>query len=279
MRTLLGEVKKIHMTKNRIDQTFERLKKQNRKAFIPYITAGYPDIKTTKILVQKFEKIGCDIVELGVPFSDPIADGPVIQMASQKALEKGVSLKIIIQMVKELREKIKIPIVLMAYYNPIFVYGIKKFVQDATKNGVDGVIIPDLPPEEAQEIIDIAKKYSLNTIFLLTPTSSKKRIRIVAKKGTGFIYYVSVVGVTGERKELPEQLVEEIKFIKSLTHRPICVGFGISNPQQAKTLAQHCDGVIVGSAIVKKIQENVHSKDILGKTAFFVEGLLRAVKS
>ncbi|MBA2124220.1 tryptophan synthase subunit alpha [bacterium Unc6] len=267
------------MTKNRIDQTFERLKKQNRKAFIPYITAGYPDIKTTKILVQKFEKIGCDIVELGVPFSDPIADGPVIQMASQKALEKGVSLKIIIQMVKELREKIKIPIVLMAYYNPIFVYGIKKFVQDATKNGVDGVIIPDLPPEEAQEIIDIAKKYSLNTIFLLTPTSSKKRIRIVAKKGTGFIYYVSVVGVTGERKELPEQLVEEIKFIKSLTHRPICVGFGISNPQQAKTLAQHCDGVIVGSAIVKKIQENVHSKDILGKTAFFVEGLLRAVKS
>jgi tryptophan synthase alpha chain len=266
------------MQTNRIDQTFKNLRKQNKKALIPYITAGYPDLATTRALIKKFASVGVDIIEIGIPFSDPIADGPVIQMASESALKNGIALKNIIRMVKELRESIDLPIIFMTYYNPIFAYCIEKFVQHATKAGIDGIIVPDLPPEEADEMVKISKKHLLDVIFLATPTSSKERIQIISKKSTGFIYYVSVTGVTGERQLFPKKIIEEIHLIKNISSKPVCVGFGISTQKQAGEVASYCDGVIVGSAIVKKIQENISSESLVENVTQFVQKMLEAVK-
>lgn len=251
---------------NRIDKKFKALKQKKRKAFIAFITAGYPDLRTTERLVLEFAKSGVDIVELGAAFSDPLADGPVIQESSQAALEKKINLTDILHLVKRLRRQTEIPICLMTYYNLIFCFGEKKFVRQATQAGIDGIIIPDLPPEEAKTLRRLAKN-KLATVFFLSPTSPAKRIKLVAGASEGFIYYVSLTGVTGARNRLPSDIAGHLKTIKRLTHKPVCVGFGVSHPQQVKEIYKIADGVIVGSAIIRKIKANLSSKNLVKNVA------------
>ncbi|HNV24544.1 MAG TPA: tryptophan synthase subunit alpha [Candidatus Omnitrophota bacterium] len=258
---------------NRIDEKFKELKAKKKKAFIAFITAGYPDLKTTKELVLSFARVGVDIIELGVPFSDPLADGPTIQTASYKALQKGITLEKILKLVAEIREISQIPIVLMSYYNPIFYYGEKRFVECAKKCGVDGVIIPDLPPEEAKNLIVTAKKNDFSTVFFLSPTTKKPRIKNIVNASSGFIYFVSVSGVTGVRNQFSSSIKGKIIAVKKITKKPICIGFGISTPQQVKTMSQISDGVIVGSAIVSEILKHEGRKDLVRKVSFFVSQL------
>ena len=239
---------------NRIEKLFKKLKAQNKKAFIPYVMAGDPSIEKTKEIVLMFEECGADIVELGVPFTDPLADGPTIQRAAERALKNGVTLKKVIAIVKDLRQKTKIPLVLMTYYNPVFKYSEERFIADAKDAGVDGVIIPDLPPDEAGEFIRLAKNAAIASIFLLAPTSTEDRIKKVASSSTGFIYYVSITGITGAQLLLDGSIEKSINGIRRITDKPVAVGFGVSTPDEAKAVAVISDGVIIGSAIVKKAQ-------------------------
>jgi tryptophan synthase alpha chain len=241
---------------SRIKEKFRELKKKKKKALIPYIMAGDPSLEKTKDVVLMFEECGADIVELGVPFTDPLADGPTIQRASERALKKGITLKKVISFVKDLRQSSRIPLVLMTYYNPVFKYGEESFVRDAKDAGVDGVIIPDLPPDEAGNLIHSSEKASLDTIFLLAPTSTSERIKKVAKVSRGFIYYVSVTGITGSRLLLDGSIETLISEIRKYTDKPIAVGFGVSTPEEASAVSKVSDGVIVGSAIVKRIYES-----------------------
>jgi tryptophan synthase alpha chain len=245
---------------NRIDKKFKELSADKKKAFIAYICAGDPDMPTTEKIAIELDTVGVDIIELGIPFSDPLADGPTIQKASQRALGKGVNIDKILHLVKSLRKKIDTPIVLMGYYNPIFHYGILDFVKHAKRAGVDGVIIPDLIPEEADEFIVAARQYCLSTVFLASPTSTIKRLRLISSKSTGFIYYVSVAGVTGTRRNLDAGIKKNIQRIKKISSKPVCVGFGVSTPGQVRTMSAFSDGVIVGSAIIKIIEKNLNNK-------------------
>lgn len=238
-----------------ISKTFNNLKKQGRKAFIPYIMAGDPSVERTKGLIKVLEECGADIIELGVPFTDPVADGPVIQRAAERALANGVTLRKVVSLVREIRLFSKIPIVLMTYYNPVFKYGEEAFIRDASEAGVDGLIIPDLPPDEAGSLIPVARKHRVDTIFMLAPTSTPERIKKVAKSSRGFIYYVSITGITGARLLLEESVAESISRVRGLTKTHVAVGFGVGSPEEAKAVAALADGVIVGSAIVKRLSE------------------------
>lgn len=242
--------------KSRISRSFLSLKKQNRKAFIAYIMAGDPNIQRTKEMVSILEDCGVDIIELGVPFSDPLADGPTIQAAAQRALEAGTTLHTVIDLVADLRKSTQIPIILMTYYNPIFKYGERQFIEDACAAGVDGIIVPDLPPDEAGRMILLSKKRPFDVIFLLAPTSTEERIKKVCKASRGFIYYVSITGITGSKLSLDPAIESHMNRIRSVSDTPIAVGFGISSPGEATLVSQFADGVIVGSAIVKKVNES-----------------------
>ena len=239
----------------RIGKAFKRLKKDGGKAFIPYIMAGDPSLETTKETVLMLEQCGADIVELGVPFSDPLADGPTIQRAAERALKNNVTLRKVIAFVKDIRSSTQIPLILMTYFNPVFKYGSERFIRDASDANVDGLIIPDLPPDEAADFIKHARKANLDTIFLLAPTSTEDRIRIVTKASKGFLYYVSITGTTGSGLLFDGSMERLISEIKGCTDTPIAVGFGVSTPEDAAAVAKVADGVIVGSAIVKKLHE------------------------
>ncbi|UCE18948.1 MAG: tryptophan synthase subunit alpha [Gemmatimonadota bacterium] len=262
---------------SRIDETFKVLLKKESKALITYITAGDPDIETTLKLVPVLEDNGADIVELGVPFSDPLADGTTIQRASQRALGKGASLQAILQAAAEIRTRTSLPLALMSYYNPIMHYGIEAFVDDASKAGVDGVIIPDLPPEEAAECRNISDTMDLNLIFLVAPTSTLERIRMVEEYSSGFIYCVSVTGVTGARREMYEGLNGFIQRVRACTVKPLAVGFGIATPEQARQVAQWADGVIVGSALVNIIERAKDFEEMAREIGSFVKGMKRRI--
>jgi len=218
--------------------------------------AGDPSLARTRDIVLMFEECGADIVELGVPFTDPIADGPTIQRASERALKAGVTLKKVIAFVKELRKSTQIPIVLMTYYNPVFKYGEENFIKDAKDAGVDGVIVPDLPPDEGEYFIQQSMKAGLSTIFLLAPTSTVGRIKKVVKASKGFIYYVTITGVTGAALLLDSSIETLVSEIRKYTDKPIAVGFGVSTPEEASAVAKVSDGVIVGSAIVRRLHES-----------------------
>jgi tryptophan synthase alpha chain len=263
----------------RIEDKFKELKKRKKTALIPFITAGDPDIKTTKALVLEMEKRGADIIELGVPFSDPIADGPTIQEADIRALKHKTSLKDALNLVENLRKKTEIPLVLMTYYNLLYKYGIEKFVTQAKRSGVDGVIAADLPIEEASELKKYARRSNLDTIFLVSPTSSPQRLKLIAKESRGFIYYVSLTGVTGAREELAKDLISSLKRLKRLTPKPIAVGFGISRPEHIRKIKRSADGAVVGSAIISVIEKNLKSKNLVKKVGDFVEGLAQACES
>ncbi len=243
----------------RIDKVFSDARRNGRKALIPYIMAGDPNLDTTITLVKALEAAGADLIELGIPFSDPIADGPVILRAAMRALRHDTSLTQVLETVRELRKHTQIPIVFMSYYNPIFVYGDANFAKDAVAAGVDGVIIPDLPPEEAADLTKAAREHGLSTIFLLAPTSNQTRINKVCRQASGFVYYVSLTGITGSKLTDFADVAERIGEIRKKTGKPICVGFGISTPDQARAAGKAADGVIVGSALVRIIEEKIEA--------------------
>lgn len=259
---------------NRIERKFQELKRKNKKAFCVFITCGDPDLKTTRRLLIEFDKIGVDLIELGLPFSDPLADGPVIQRASERALKNRINPKKAFNLVRELREKIDVPLCLLTYYNLIFCYPERLFLRDAKESGIDGLIIPDLPPEEARDLIRQASRLNLDIIFFLSPTSTKERMKLVSKVSKGFIYYVSLTGVTGEREKLSKDLIRNILLIKKFTKKPVLVGFGISKPEQIREVCKVSDGVIVGSAIVRRIEENMGRKDLVERVVNFVKNLM-----
>jgi len=258
---------------NRIDKKFKELRRQGKKAFIPFIMAGDPSLAVTKKLISELYISGADIIELGVPFSDPIADGLTIQKASERGLKSKTTLPGVFSLVKEIRGQIQTPVVFLIYYNLVFHYGLERFVKDAVCSGVDGVVIPDLPPEESKDLCKIAKKNKFSVIHLLAPTSSIDRIKKVSGAATGFIYYVSLTGTTGARKKLPEELGENLRNIKKITDVPVCVGFGISTPGQVKEVQKFADGAIVGSAIIKLIETNIGKRDLVKKVGEFTRKL------
>jgi tryptophan synthase alpha chain len=259
---------------NRIEKKFKELNNARQKAFIAFITAGYPNLEITEKLVIEFERSGVDIIELGVPFSDPMADGPIIQEASCAALKKNIRLIDILNLVKKLRRRVNIPILLMSYYNPIFSLGDNKFISLAIASGVDGVIIPDLPADEGKDFILKANKSGLNNICFISPTTSLKRIKLISTLARGFIYYVSLTGVTGARKALASNLKQNIKIIKRYTNKSVCVGFGVSSRKQVSEAGKIADGVIVGSAIVAKIKENINNPFLVKRVGEFVRELM-----
>lgn len=265
---------------NRIDKTFKELREQKKKAFIPYITAGDPDMKTSFEAIKALASAGADIIEIGIPFSDPIADGPTIQKAVQRSLDAGCSVKKVFDMVKSLRKHTDVPFVFMTYYNIVLNYGLSGFVGDALKSGADGIIVPDLPIEEADELIKHADKGKFDVILLAAPTTPLIRFKKIARRSRGFIYYVSLTGVTGARKDIPKKITNVISILKKATNKPICVGFGVSTPGQAKKIADIADGVIVGSALINVIDKNIRSKKkIVSEIKRFASALAKAVHS
>lgn len=265
---------------NRIDKKFQDLRKQNTRAFMPYLCAGDPTPQLTTELLLTLEAAGADLIELGVPFSDPIADGPTIQRASERALKHRISLRQILDMVSELRQKTEIPIALMSYYNPIFRMGEAQFCKAAQEAGVDGVIVPDLPVEEAHPLLDVAPQYGLSTIFLVAPTSPPTRMKSIATVSTGFIYCVSLTGVTGVRRTVSAEVASMIAEIRKHTDKPLSVGFGVSTPEHANQVAAVADGVIVGSAIINVIEDNMDDETkLIAAVKQFASELAAAVKA
>lgn len=262
---------------NRISEKFAELQAGGRKALISFITAGDPDLEKTKELIKVIEKAGSDIIELGVPYSDPLADGPVIQEASQRALKAGATLKKILQTVREVREETNVPIVLMTYYNPLLRYGLEALAHDAAASGVDGFIVPDLPVEESQTLGELLTGAGLYLIPLVAPTSGSNRIKKITENARGFVYCVSLTGVTGTRNSVATDLGEFISRIRKETALPLAVGFGISTPEQAASVASLADGVIVGSAFVKTIGELGKSDALLDTVYNKVRELKQAV--
>ncbi len=240
---------------NRISQKFADLRERGRSAFIAYITAGDPTLAATVRLVHEFERRGVDIVELGVPFSDPIADGPVNQEAAMRALKNEVGIGDVLATVLEIRRESSIPIIFFAYYNTILSYGLEMFVNDASDAGLDGALVLDLPPEEAGEYKRLMDSKGLATVFLVSPITPEDRLKRIADLASGFVYYVSQMGVTGERECVAETIPAMVHRIRALTDTPVAVGFGVSSPEQVREIAGCADGVIVGSSIVRRIGE------------------------
>jgi tryptophan synthase alpha chain len=261
----------------RIEARFTALKKDRRKAFVAYLTAGDPDLETTAGLIPALEAAGVDVIEIGVPFSDPTADGPVIPAASQRALKKGATLAKILAMIAALRQRSAIPIVLFGYYNPILSYGPDRFAADAAASGIDGILVVDLPPEEAGELRQHTDKAGLAFITLVAPTTDSPRVKKILRGATGFVYYISVTGVTGTAAALPDDVRRDVERIKALTPLPVAVGFGISTPKQAAAIAPLADGVVIGSALVRLISEKGNSADIISAASAYAGGIRRAI--
>ncbi len=243
-------------------------------ALIPYITVGYPSIEATLKVVPLLASSGCDIVELGIPFSDPLADGATIQKASFYALKNGVTPQLCLEVAKQLRQLVDIPLVFMTYFNPVFSYGLEEFCSACASSGVSGLIIPDLPPEEGLELEAVTQRQNLDLIYLLAPTSTEERIRLVAQRSRGFIYLVSLTGVTGARDKLSSGLEAFVARVRKVATQPLCVGFGISTPEQVRHVARIADGVIVGSRIIQLME----AKDnFISLVSDFINGLRHAL--
>jgi tryptophan synthase alpha chain len=271
----MKDKKNIHSPVNRVERLFAEKKANGKTALILFLTAGYPDMKTTEALIPELEKSGADLIELGVPFSDPIADGPTIQKASSAALDSGCTLKKILALVKRLRKKTQIPIILFSAYNPFFKYGIKKLIEDSSEIGVDGFLIPDLPPTEADELISACDEKDLSHIFLVAPNTPPSRANEIMKRSTGFIYYISTCGVTGARDKLDSSIDSHLKKMRQKTKTPVCVGFGISRPEHVSALKENADGIIVGSALIKEISKGRDLEDRVRRAKRFTRRLSR----
>ncbi|MCL0081796.1 tryptophan synthase subunit alpha [Dehalococcoidia bacterium] len=257
---------------SRIEQVFAG---KSHKALIAYVTVGYPSLAATLEIVPVLASGGCDIVELGIPFSDPLADGPTIQRASYEALRQGITPEICLEVAHQLRQQVDIPLIFMGYYNPVLHYGLEPFCSKCARVGIDGLIIPDLPPEEGAELEGLAQRQGIDLIYVLAPTSSDKRIELVAERARGFIYLVSVTGTTGARGALPQEMEGFVARVRQRTRRPLCVGFGISTPEQARRVSSVADGIIVGSRIIQLVEEDAS----LAKLQAFVGRLREAVQT
>jgi tryptophan synthase alpha chain len=263
---------------NRVVEKFNHLKKAAQKGFIVYIGAGDPNLTATRELALAFDQAGVDVLELGVPFSDPLADGLVNQLAAQRGLESGTTPPKVLKTIESIRKHSQIPIVLYIYFNLIHKVGMKKFIANAARAGVDGLLVLDLPPEESDNYETLMKKNGLCHIYLVAPTTPEDRMEFIVKHGSGFIYYVSREGVTGMQKQISSNLASQVAKLKAHTGLPIAVGFGVSNPEQAKLVAQEADAVVVGSPIVNQIAKHGKSKDLAKRVGKFVQSLGDAVK-
>ena len=265
--------------RNRIAAKFTELRARHEAALIPYIVAGDPDLDRTRRLVFELEARGADLIELGVPFSDPVADGPANQRAAARGLKSGATIPAILSLVADLRRRTQIPLILFGYYNPIFHYGCDRLCTDAARAGVDGLLTVDLPPEEAQELARPAKDAGLDIICLLAPTTPLERSRIIARSASGFLYYVSVAGVTGARANLAHDLPENVRGLRTVTDLPIGVGFGVSTPGQAHEIAAFADAVVVGSAISQLIEAHAQSEGLVEIVGEFAGSLKAAIRT
>ena len=264
---------------NRIIAKFAQLKSAGKKGFIVYIGAGDPNLEATRQLALAFDKSGVDVLELGVPFSDPLADGLVNQLAAQRGLESGTTPPKLLETIVAIRKKSQIPIVLYIYFNLIHRVGLEKFINDAAKAGVDGLLVLDLPPEESDNYEALMSKAGLCHIYLVAPTTPEDRMELIVKRGSGFIYYISREGVTGMQTKVASNLASQVAKIRAHTSLPIAVGFGISNPEQAKLVASEADGCVVGSAVVNQIAEHGKSPQLVAKVSAFVKSLADAVRT
>jgi tryptophan synthase alpha chain len=264
---------------NRIEERFAQLRREGKKGFIVYIGAGDPQLAATRDLALAFDKAGVDILELGVPFSDPLADGLVNQLAAQRGLESKTTPPKLLETIAAIRKQSEIPIVLYIYFNLIHRISIEKFIRDAAKAGVDGLLVLDLPPEESDNYEALMCKHRLCHIYLVAPTTPEERMEFIVKRGSGFIYYISREGVTGMQSKVASNLAQQVSKIRTHTKLPVAVGFGVSNPEQAKLVAQNADAVVVGSAVVNQIAEHGKSKELVQRVSKFVKLLGDAVKS
>jgi tryptophan synthase alpha chain len=264
---------------NRIVEKFARLKKAGQKGFIVYIGAGDPNLAATRELALAFDRVGVDVLELGVPFSDPLADGLVNQLAAQRGLESGTTPPKVLETVAAIRQRSEIPVILYIYFNLIHKVGLERFIKAAAKAGVDGMLVLDLPPEESDNYETLMRQAGLCPIYLVTPTTPEDRIELIVKRGSGFIYYVSREGVTGMQVRVASNLASQVAKIRAHTKLPIAVGFGISTPEQARTVASVADAVVVGSAVVNQIAKHGKSKDLVKRASAFVKSLAGSVKA
>ena len=264
---------------NRIIKRFERLRQRNEKGFIVYIGAGDPDLEATRRLALAFDEIGVDVLELGVPFSDPLADGLVNQLAAQRGLESGATPPRVLETVAAIRRDSQMPVVLYIYFNLAHRYGLEKFIHDAARAGVDGLLMLDLPPEESGNYEPLMRAAGLCNIYLVAPTTPGDRVELIVKRATGFVYYVSREGVTGMQEKVAANLAQMTARIREHTELPIAVGFGISNPEQAKLVAACADAVVVGSAVVNEIARHGKSEQMVFRVSQFVQSLANAVNS
>jgi tryptophan synthase alpha chain len=263
---------------SRIGPCFERLRARGEKALVPFVTAGDPDLGTTEALVLAMAAAGADLIELGVPFSDPIAEGPTIQRASERALARGTSLRRVLELVKRLRARCDVPLLLMGYANPFYAMGARGFASAAAEAGVDGVIVADLPPEEGADLYGAAAQAGIDGVLLAAPTTTDARLRLLVERTRGFLYYVSLTGVTGARAELAADLAAAIARVKALSDVPVCVGFGVSTPDHAREIAGFADGVVVGSAIVERVERAPTPDEAVDAVAQFVAELKLATR-
>lgn len=262
---------------NRLKLTVEESGLKKQKLFCGFLTLGFPDLKTTETCIWECEKAGVDILELGFPFSDPLADGPTIQKASEKALENGVRIPDAFKLIKRLRsEGLKMPVVFFTYLNPVLEYGYEKFVTEARQSGFDALLVPDLPPDEEKDLQVLCKLHDLSLVFLIAPTTPLPRAKQIAEASTGFVYYVSLRGVTGARAAVSSDLHGHLQQVRKQTDKPVLVGFGVSTAQQAKQIAGLSDGVIVGSAMINQIQRPDFSAKSFGS---FVKEMVQATRS
>lgn len=264
---------------SRIEKTFTALMQRDETALIPFITAGDPDLDKTLQLVLTLEKAGADLIELGMPFSDPMADGPTIQAASERALAAGTTLEQVLALVADIRQQSQIPLVLMGYYNPIFRYGAEDFAGAAAAAGVDALLLVDLPPEEVGEVSEIMKQAGIAMITLLAPTTPAERMGRLARCSEGYLYYVSMTGVTGAQKISPTDIKDAVEDLKKMSRVPVAVGFGITTVDDAKAVGSFADGVVVGSALVKIIEERGQEQDLLARVEEYVSGLKKGLLS
>ncbi|NLN27779.1 MAG: tryptophan synthase subunit alpha [Firmicutes bacterium] len=263
---------------SRISDTFTRLKGEGRAALMPYITAGHPTLPATEALLFALEESGADMIELGIPYSDPLADGPTVQRAGQIALQNGATIPRIHAMMRRVREQgLSIPVLYMVYYNCVFRHGEERFLDEAAASGIDGLIIPDLPLEEAEEVEGLAAERGLDLVYLLAPTSTPERIAEAGRRSRGFIYCVSLTGVTGARDRLSAAIEPMLRRIREATSLPLAVGFGISRPEHAAAVAKLADGVIVGSALVERIDEAPDETEAVNRAAAYIRSLRLAV--
>ncbi len=264
---------------NRIVERFARLKREEKKGFVVYIGAGDPNLEATRQLGLAFDQAGVDVLELGVPFSDPLADGLVNQLAAQRGLESGTTPPKVLETVAAIRKESQIPIVLYIYFNLIHKVGMEKFIADAARAGVDGLLVLDLPPEESQNYEALMRQADLCNIYLVAPTTPDDRIGLIVKRAAGFIYYVSREGVTGMQKSISDTIASMTAKIRAHTDLPLAIGFGISNPEQAKTVSQYAEAIVVGSAIVNQIAEHGKSSDLVPRVSGLIKNLADAIKT